>query len=273
MIVIEESPELVQQYLDECDSFFDVLLKLNMNTRGYYYKILYDYISKHNLNTDKLIQNRNKESGSHLTNARYKRSIKYEDMFVENCKHGRNVVKKHIARNNLLVYICKKCGNTGEWNGEKLVLQLEHINGKNDDNRLDNLCYLCPNCHSQTATFCGRSCRKNVCKECKAYIKSGSVRCLDCNKIYLEKVGKKHLNKKPPIPRIKGGKPKPKKERPSKFSISKEDLEELIKVKTYTEIGKIYGVSDNAIKKRCKKLGIVLENRLGYWTKVKYGKI
>lgn len=58
-------------------------------------------------------------------------------------------------------------------------------------------------------------------------------------------------------------------EKPKKFSISKEELETLIQTKPYTEIGKMFGVSDNAIKKRAKRLGIPLENRLGYWTRTK----
>lgn len=60
-----------------------------------------------------------------------------------------------------------------------------------------------------------------------------------------------------------------KSEKPKKFSISKEELEILIQTKPYTEIGKMFGVSDNAIKKRAKRLGIPLENRLGYWTRTK----
>lgn len=57
-------------------------------------------------------------------------------------------------------YKCACCGNTGEWNGRPLVLQLDHINGDNCDNRLENLRFLCPNCHSQTDTFAGRNCKK-----------------------------------------------------------------------------------------------------------------
>ena len=42
------------------------------------------------------------------------------------------------------------------WNGKKLVFQLDHINGKRNDHRLENLRWLCPNCHSQTETYCGK---------------------------------------------------------------------------------------------------------------------
>lgn len=48
---------------------------------------------------------------------------------------------------------CSKCLNQGTWQGAKLVLQIEHKNGNAFDNRPENLEFLCPNCHSQTATY------------------------------------------------------------------------------------------------------------------------
>jgi len=57
----------------------------------------------------------------------------------------------------MLDYKCNYCGNDGEYNGKPLSLHLDHINGINDDNRLDNLRFLCPNCHSQTETYGGKS--------------------------------------------------------------------------------------------------------------------
>lgn len=55
---------------------------------------------------------------------------------------------------------CECCGLCEEWNGSPLVLELDHINGNSNDNSLDNLRILCPNCHSQTPTFRGRKNKK-----------------------------------------------------------------------------------------------------------------
>lgn len=64
---------------------------------------------------------------------------------------------KFIKKFNLIRYECQKCKNNGNWQGEKLTLQLDHINGVREDNRLKNLRFLCPNCHSQTVTFSGKN--------------------------------------------------------------------------------------------------------------------
>ncbi|ANB06648.1 HNH endonuclease [Streptomyces ambofaciens] len=53
-------------------------------------------------------------------------------------------------------YSCETCRNTGEWRGQPLTLQIDHINGDWRDNRRENLRYLCPNCHALTETWCRR---------------------------------------------------------------------------------------------------------------------
>ncbi|MGW0661783.1 HNH endonuclease [Streptodolium elevatio] len=51
---------------------------------------------------------------------------------------------------------CATCG-IETWNGAPIILEVDHVNGDWRDNRPENLRYLCPNCHSQTDTFCGRN--------------------------------------------------------------------------------------------------------------------
>lgn len=131
-------------------------------------------------------------------------------------------LKRWIIKNNLIKYTCADCGNSGTWNNKKLVLQLEHKNGNNKDGRIENLCFLCPNCHSQTETFCGRHRRK--CQNCNNKATKYSKYCEKCT---TEK-------------RIKGRKI----ERPTLDSILKDVIEF-----GFRGTGKKYGVSDNAIRK------------------------
>lgn len=79
-----------------------------------------------------------------------------EEIFVENSHWSNELVKQRIIKDELLEYKCQKC-EIDEWQGETLVLDLDHKNGNNTDNRLTNLRFLCPNCHSQTHTYKGRN--------------------------------------------------------------------------------------------------------------------
>lgn len=69
-------------------------------------------------------------------------------------------LKKKLLKNGLIKYQCSECSIT-EWRGKPISLQLEHKNGDHSDNRIENLCLLCPNCHSQTPTFAGKNIGKN----------------------------------------------------------------------------------------------------------------
>lgn len=83
---------------------------------------------------------------------------------------------------------CSKCGLGPEWNGMPLTLQLEHINGVHNDNRLENLTILCPNCHSQTSTYAGRKTAVEIAKTARQSVIRQAERkgltgfCADCGK-------------------------------------------------------------------------------------------
>jgi hypothetical protein len=65
---------------------------------------------------------------------------------LRNAMHGSGVERR-----------CGVCDCEPWWRGAPLILMIDHINGDWLDNRLENLRFLCPNCHSQTSTWCRRT--------------------------------------------------------------------------------------------------------------------
>lgn len=87
---------------------------------------------------------------------------KIEDILVENSTYSNIArLKIRLIREKILKYKCAICGNQGVWLGSELQLQLDHINGKHNDHRIENLRFLCPNCHSQTDNFSGKNKNKD----------------------------------------------------------------------------------------------------------------
>jgi hypothetical protein len=80
-----------------------------------------------------------------------------DEILVERHDLGRRA-KPHLLRRALLEvgipHMCAECGTHDTWNGRPLTLYVDHINGDSLDCRLENLQFLCPNCHSQTPNFC-----------------------------------------------------------------------------------------------------------------------
>lgn len=63
--------------------------------------------------------------------------------------HRVPAAKLRRALNDLgVAYKCNVCG-LHEWNGVKITLEVDHVNDKYWDSRVENLQYICPNCHSQ----------------------------------------------------------------------------------------------------------------------------
>lgn len=159
-------------------------------------------------------------------------------VLIENSSYNRRHLKQRLIKEKLLEYKCVKCGNIGEWEGSKLTLQLEHRNGVNNDNRLFNLCFLCPNCHSQTPTFSGRNCKRRD-KEKKACLNCG----VDTYTVYCSKrcSNQRHgkLRRSSAYNKIRKVQTRP----------TKEALIQEVLSSNFFQVGKKYGISDNAVRK------------------------
>jgi 5-methylcytosine-specific restriction endonuclease McrA len=74
------------------------------------------------------------------------------ELLERGVRRGRWNIKRRLIAAGLKEARCEECG-ISEWRGKSLELDLHHRNGDRNDNRLENLALLCPNCHRQTDTF------------------------------------------------------------------------------------------------------------------------
>lgn len=87
-------------------------------------------------------------------NDRLRRSDK--EIFLKNSPENNGTrIRKRLVKLGW-EYKCSCCG-LSEWQNKEISLQVDHKNGDNRDNRLVNLRFLCPNCHTQTKTFGARN--------------------------------------------------------------------------------------------------------------------
>jgi Zn finger protein HypA/HybF involved in hydrogenase expression len=158
------------------------------------------------------------------------------DILVVNSSYSRKALKQRLLQEGLLSNSCFRCGLDPIWWNESLVLIIDHINGINNDNRLENLRLVCPNCNSQLSTFSGRN-RKiklapRFCTDCGTSVTKvkGTLRCKPCNGKW---VGSKTRVIDWP---------------------SLSELEERIAHTNRSKVAREFGVSESAIRKMVKRM-------------------
>lgn len=136
-------------------------------------------------------------------------------------------LRYRIIKEKVLEYKCqiKDCDNTGTWLGETISLQLDHIDGDRANNQIENLRFLCPNCHTQTETYGSRRIKglnRSQCKENKT-------------------IKAKDASRKSTVPEV---------------IFTREDLEADVKLQTVKEICEKYKVTTRVLKYWLKRYGL-----------------
>lgn len=146
--------ENLEIIVKESYSLAEVLRKIGLRDMGSNFKTLRKYIKLYDIDTSHF-RGQTWNKGLYWTD--YTSYNKLDDILKDNVNFRATTLKNRLVKEGLKEYKCEKCGNKGEWMGEKFTLELHHINGNHFDNRLENLQILCPNCHSQTKTFRNKS--------------------------------------------------------------------------------------------------------------------
>lgn len=215
-----------------------------------------------------------------------------DEIFTENSKANSSYVRSLIVKYNLLEYKCQLCGIEPFWNEKKLNLQLDHISGERADQRLENLRWLCPNCHSQTETYGSKNSKKkrvsdeelievlktsqsvgealrkvelfngrNYARAYRLIIEHEIEMELpeDVKVVYVERKTSTVTEKKPkPSELDPNWRRKPKPHTCKVIWPTDSQLKENVLSYGYEKVGRDLGVSGNAVKKRLKVLGIVI---------------
>jgi Zn finger protein HypA/HybF involved in hydrogenase expression len=226
--------EELQELFDKCRSVTEILKILGFKPYNGNHRTLNERVRIENIDLTKFEENKKNWKTNHLKSMR-SNAKSFDEIFCENSKYTSfQQIKKKLIELNIKDYKCQECGNNGIHNNRQLNLQLDHINGVSNDNRIDNLRFLCPNCHSQTDTFAGR--RHKIifkCSVCNKDIFKNSEKCRDCENS--SRIGINYL-----------------------IWPSLEEVIKLVKTTSFLEAGRILKRSDNSIRKFLVRNGIDL---------------
>ncbi len=230
-------------------SIREALNKLSLVASGSAYYIFHSRVKKLGIDTSHFT------GQGHLKNKTHgwSKKISLEDLLIANSDRIlKSQFKKRLIKEHYLENKCTECFLTETWNGKPIVLQIDHINGDHFDHRIENLRLLCPNCHSQTETFCSRNKGNKYFKFRKSeFLEQEKIEhiCLNCS-IPLQKGKSKYCKQCYNYNR----KQLQQYEDPTKIAwLSNEELKSKLETMSYTALGRELGVSDNAIRKHLNK--------------------
>lgn len=144
-----------EQFIEVVANSYSVaqcLNKLNLRPTGGNYKVFHRRVSMLNIDTSHFT------GQGHLKNKKHNWSpkIPISDLLKENTYYQSHKLKLRLIKEGYKEHKCENCNKT-EWLGNPIPLELEHKNGINTDNRIENLSLLCPNCHALTNTYRGKN--------------------------------------------------------------------------------------------------------------------
>lgn len=135
------SKEELQQIANKSSNFKDFLRNLGyISTNGNVYKTVQKKVEEYNIDISHFEQH-----------SSVKRSV--ENIFITDSTATQKVLREWYVKGEYSEYKCSICNLPAEWQGKPLVLTLDHINGISNDNRLENLRWVCPNCDRQLPTY------------------------------------------------------------------------------------------------------------------------
>ena len=208
-------------------SFADALRRLGMRPAGGNHKTLHKYVEIWGIST------------THFDPAGARRprdrTCPLEELLVESSTYSRRSLKRRLYAEGLKERRCELCSRGELWQGRRMALILDHVNGIATDNRLENLRIVCPNCAATLDTHCGRNVL--LVRECAV-----------CRRSFQPThVGQRHCS-----PRC-SGRTKPNRLRAmAARTVERPPYDQLlgeIGETSWSAVGRKYGVSDNAVRK------------------------
>lgn len=154
------SKEELQQLANTSDGYADMLRKMEMCPYGGNPRTLKRILSEYEIDISKLNENRSDLQRRWASETHKKTRTCTEDILSGKARCHSSKLLKKLVNDGYKELRCESCGLT-EWQGKLIVMHLHHIDGNRNNNSLDNLQVLCPNCHSQTETYAGKNNKHN----------------------------------------------------------------------------------------------------------------